>query len=591
MKSYRHKKSSYDKYPSVRVPDIYTSCCYLGWKNILYVLKQRLATIDQSRKILVVECYQGVLHDEVRGQFRLAFPDALFIDSSAGMLSEQELNTKLQADITDDEIFGYMTRYNIDCYFDEGKVCDLRNKINQKQGLVIVYGTGAAYIQPEMDLLVYADMSRWEIQMRFRRNEISNVGIENRSERAALQYKRGFFVDWRICDRFKKKLMSRWDYVLDTNKAGEPKMATGEAVRAGLIQAVKQPFRVVPFFDPGPWGGQWMKEVCDLDRNSANYAWCFDCVPEENSLLLSFGDIRFELPSINLVFAHPRELLGDPVHARFGDEFPIRFDFLDTMQGGNLSLQVHPLTEYIQEKFGMHYTQDESYYLLDAEKDAVVYLGLKDNIDSTEMVNALEDAQISGQFEAEKFVGVYSVKKHDHVLIPGGTIHCSGANGMVLEISATPYIFTFKLWDWGRLGLDGRPRPINIGHGRNVIQWDRTESWVRKEILNQVVLVAEGDGWREEHTGLHEREFIETRRHWFTKPVLHHTDGSVNVLNLVEGEEAIVESPSGFFEPFIVHYAETFIIPEAVGEYIIRPYGESEGTECATIKAFVRHHV
>lgn len=591
MKSYRHKKSSYDKYPSVRVPDIYTSCCYLGWKNILYVLKQRLATIVQSRKILVVECYQGVLHDEVRGQFRLAFPDALFIESSAGMLSEQELNTKLQADITDDEIFGYMTRYNIDCYFDEGKVCDLRNKINQKQGLVIVYGTGAAYIQPEMDLLVYADMSRWEIQMRFRRNEISNVGIENRSERAALQYKRGFFVDWRICDRFKKKLMSRWDYVLDTNKAGEPKMATGEAVRAGLIQAVKQPFRVVPFFDPGPWGGQWMKEVCDLDRNSANYAWCFDCVPEENSLLLSFGDIRFEMPSINLVFAHPRELLGDPVHARFGDEFPIRFDFLDTMQGGNLSLQVHPLTEYIQEKFGMHYTQDESYYLLDAEKDAVVYLGLKDNIDSTEMVNALEDAQISGQFEAEKFVGVYSVKKHDHVLIPGGTIHCSGANGMVLEISATPYIFTFKLWDWGRLGLDGRPRPINIGHGRNVIQWDRTESWVRKEILNQVVLVAEGDGWREEHTGLHEREFIETRRHWFTKPVLHHTDGSVNVLNLVEGEEAIVESPSGFFEPFIVHYAETFIIPEAVGEYIIRPYGESEGTECATIKAFVRHHV
>lgn len=591
MKSYRHKKSSYDKYPSVRVPDIYTSCCYLDWKNILYVLKQRLATIVQSRKILVVECYQGVLHDEVRGQFRLAFPDALFIESSAGMLSEQELNTKLQADITDDEIFGYMTRYNIDCYFDEGKVCDLRNKINQKQGLVIVYGTGAAYIQPEMDLLVYADMSRWEIQMRFRRNEISNVGIENRSERAALQYKRGFFVDWRICDRFKKKLMSRWDYVLDTNKAGEPKMATGEAVRAGLIQAVKQPFRVVPFFDPGPWGGQWMKEVCNLDRNSANYAWCFDCVPEENSLLLSFGDIRFEMPSINLVFAYPRELLGDPVHARFGDEFPIRFDFLDTMQGGNLSLQVHPLTEYIQEKFGMHYTQDESYYLLDAEKDAVVYLGLKDNIDSTEMVNALEDAQISGKFEAEKFVGVYSVKKHDHVLIPGGTIHCSGANGMVLEISATPYIFTFKLWDWGRLGLDGRPRPINIGHGRNVIQWDRTESWVRKEILNQVVLVAEGDGWREEHTGLHEREFIETRRHWFTKPVLHHTDGSVNVLNLVEGEEAIVESPSGCFEPFIVHYAETFIIPEAVGEYIIRPYGESEGTECATIKAFVRHHV
>lgn len=96
---------------------------------------------------------------------------------------------------------------------------------------------------------------------------------------------------------------------------------------------------------------------------------------------------------------------------------------------------------------------------------------------------------------------------------------------------------------------------------------------------------------RRKHTGLHEREFIETRRHWFTKPILHHTNGSVNVLNLVEGREAIVESPSGAFQPFVVHYAETFIVPEAVKEYTIRPYGESEGHQCATIKASVKHHV
>jgi mannose-6-phosphate isomerase class I len=332
-----------------------------------------------------------------------------------------------------------------------------------------------------------------------------------------------------------------------------------------------------------------MKEVCDLPGGVPNYAWCFDCVPEENSLLLGFGDLRVEIPSVDLVFTHPRELLGEAVHARFGTEFPIRFDFLDTVEGGNLSLQVHPLTEYIQDQFKMHYTQDESYYLLDAKEDAVVYLGLKEGIDSDAMINDLELAQRGEQsFPHERYVNQWPAKKHDHFLIPAGTIHCSGRNSMVLEISATPYIFTFKLWDWGRMGLDNKPRPIHIRHGVANIQWDRTTEWVRCNLINRVEMVGSGAAWKEEKTGLQEREFIETRRHWFTGKVPHDTRGGVNVLNLVEGDEVIVESPSNAFAPFAIHYAETFIVPAAVGAYTIRPTGRSYGKECATNKAFVR---
>jgi len=111
---------------------------------------------------------------------------------------------------------------------------------------------------------------------------------------------------------------------------------------------------------------------------------------------------------------------------------------------------------------------------------------------------------------------------------------------------------------------------------------------VKKNLIGQVKRLAEGPGWREERTGLHEREFIETRRHWFRDVVPHETGGGVNVLNLVEGEEVVVESPGGKFAPFIVHYAETFIVPAAVESYTIRPHGASVGRECATIKAFVR---
>lgn len=208
-----------------------------------------------------------------------------------------------------------------------------------------------------------------------------------------LLYEQGYFVDWRICDRLKKTLFDKIDFLLDTNIIGQPKLIEGEAIMTGLKKASEQPFSLVPFFDPGPWGGQWMKEVCNLNPEIQNYAWCFNCVPEENSLLLKFGKDFIEIPSINLVFRHPLELLGDPVYKMFGDEFPIRFDFLDTMEGGNLSLQVHPLAQYIKDHFGMDYTQDESYYMMDAEDDAIVYLGLKEGVNPESLLNDLEKAQ------------------------------------------------------------------------------------------------------------------------------------------------------------------------------------------------------
>ena len=84
------------------------------------------------------------------------------------------------------------------------------------------------------------------------------------------------------------------------------------------------------------------------------------------------------------------------------------------------------------------------------------------------------------------------------------------------------------------------------------------------------------------------KNFFSALSHWFSKSVTHHTNNSVNVLNLVEGEEVVVESPTSAFKPFVVHYAETFIVPASVGEYTITPCGKSVGKECGTIKAYVR---
>jgi mannose-6-phosphate isomerase class I len=579
------RPSNYDKLPTIQAGN--EQDCAKGWEEIGNVL---IAGLPESSGVICVECYPGAFTDRIEAALQSVLAPSIIIRTSDLLKDPHDLRAVLSPYLGSDPVFGRMNGITIQDYFDPARLESARRQIesNCMQRLLVI-GVGAALLCNRPGLIVYADMARWKIQRRWRNNEIGNLGLDNAGDSIGKKYKCGYFVEWRAADRLKKTLLPRLDFLLDTNDSAAPKMIGGNIFRRALCTASQQPFRVVPYFDPGPWGGHWMEEVCDLPRDRPNHAWCFDCVPEENSLLLGFGNTRVEVPAIDLVFAHPHELLGESVHARFGTEFPIRFDFLDTMGGGNLSLQVHPLTEYIQDQFGMHYTQDESYYLLDAGEDATVYLGLRDSADPAELLSDLRKAQEGNfVFPAERYVNIWPARKHDHFLIPAGTIHCSGKNSMVLEISATPYIFTFKLWDWGRLGLDGKPRPIHIDHGEANIQWDRNTEWVRDHLVNRIKPVSSGDGWTEESTGLHEREFIETRRHWFRESVSHNTNGTVNVLNLVEGDEVVVESPSSSFPPFIVHYAETFIVPAAVGAYTIRPYGQSIDKQCATIKAFVR---
>ncbi|MGU3524395.1 class I mannose-6-phosphate isomerase [Enterobacteriaceae bacterium C23F] len=577
--------TTYDKFPEVPIQGFDNQACQ-GWRNILAALKPRLT--QKPKTVLVIDCYPGVRLAELEREIASLSP-ALLINAENARRDEQALHELLARNLTDDRVFGVLSCHQLPEFFDPDRLEALRQQVADiKSGLVIVYGPGASLVHAG-DVLVYADLPRWEIQMRMRSGELGNWGVENQNEDILRRYKRAFFIEWRVFDKHKTPLLKRADFLLDTTVSDEPAMVSGEALRAGLAQTAEQPFRVVPFFDPGVWGGQWMKNQFDLDPSKPNYAWCFDCVPEENSLLLRFGDVRIEIPSLDVVLLHPRELLGEKVHARFGAEFPIRFDFLDTIGGQNLSFQVHPLTEYIQQQFGMHYTQDESYYILEAEPGAVVYLGTKTGTEPAAMIDDLHQAAKGEKaFDDERFVNQIPARKHDHFLIPAGTVHCSGSGTMVLEISATPYIFTFKLWDWGRLGLDGLPRPVHLAHGEQVIDWQRDTQWVHEHLVNRIEPVAEGEGWQEERTGLHEREFIETRRHWFTAPVTHHTHGGVNVLNLVEGAEARVESPTGAFAPFVVHYAETFIVPASVGEYRISPWGKGIGQQLATVKAWVR---
>ena len=560
---------NYDKYPVTKVQTD-TVQAWRGYDSILNRLREAVQEKSRNGKcVLAVETYPGVDEQELVPALEALGPQ-LVLDTRRTLCCKEEFRRRIYPFLTDDRVFGRMFYGTFEDFQQPQQVEALRKEAEEASGLIIIWGMGAAQLV-EPDILVYADMARWEIQQRFRKG-MPNYYTDNGNEDNLKKIKQGYFFEWRMADKLKRKLYDKLDFYLDTNRPQDPSMLTGEVFRAALRQVVTGPFRTVPYFDPGVWGGQWMKTVCGLDPQQKNYAWSFDGVPEENSIYLEVNWVLVESPAINLVFYCPKELLGPQVYARFGAEFPIRFDFLDTMDGQNLSLQVHPLTDYIHNQFGMNYTQDESYYILDAKEDACVYLGVKEETVPQEMLGDLRRAQEGGDaFPAEQYVNRFPAKKHDHFLIPAGTIHCSGKNCMVLEISATPYLFTMKLWDWGRLGLDGRPRPIHIDHGEKVIQWDRRTQWVKDNLVDQVRVLEENPTYTEEHTGLHELEFIETRRYHIREACKLDTENNVNMLNLVEGEAAVIESPIGAFSPFEVHYAETFIVPAGVGAYTIRP--------------------
>lgn len=560
--------SNYITKPVMHISDESGEVC-VGVKEIASQIAISLAGFD--RCIVTLECYPGAdISTLVAGLLPLGFSMVIHSDDLA--LEPKKIDALLEVDMTEDRVFGIMSTRGLQDFFDDEKIEKARSEVAaQKNGLILIYGVGASLVHTG-DLLVLADITRWELQLRYRKGQSSwRTAKENQPKLA--KYKRGFFAEWRWADKIKKQCLAEIDFYLDTTNEDENKfaMVSGERYRRALLQLSARPFRMVPYFDPGVWGGNWMQEHFDLPENGSNYAWSFDGVPEENSLLLGFGERVIETPAMNLVLQQPKALLGERVYARFGAEFPIRFDLLDTVNGQNLSLQVHPLTDYIQENFNMRYTQDESYYILDTQgEDTHVWLGLRDNVNREAMEKDLYAAEKGGEsFPAAKYINKIPVQRHDHVLIPAGTVHCSGANTMVLEISATPYIFTFKMWDWARTDLDGVPRPIHLEHAMKNIQWDRGEQWIKQNALHRESTEYRDDATIIERTGLHELEFIDTYRITTTARAKIKRNGSVHMLNLVEGDSAWIVSASDAFAPFEVHYAETFVVPEAAGEYEI----------------------
>jgi len=556
-----HVKDSYDIYPAFPLSGNSIGTGYAAFADAI-----------KDQQTIIIDGYGGVLWDELVNSLNVVFTSlnkkVIWYDAGAAFKSEVEINKMLEPYLGgDDPLFGKIFPGELIDFFDPGKVAAFR--IDNTADINIIYGCGSSLIIKE-GFLVYADVPKNEIQFRSRASAITNLGTNN-AYSAKEMYKRFYYVDWMVLNKQKKSLLPYIDIIADTQRSGNPVFTDGSSLRQTLATMTKSVLRARPWFEPGVWGGEWIKEnIRQVNQDEVNYAWSFEMISPENGLMIESNGALLEVSFDFLMYHNNRAILGDS-SKRFGDEFPIRFDFLDTFSGGNLSLQCHPETKYIKENFGENYTQDETYYILDCDENASVYLGFQDDIDAGAFKRELEESfKTNKEVDVEKYVQKHGVKKHELFLIPNGTIHCSGVNNLVLEISSTPYIYTFKMYDWLRDDLEGNPRPLNIERAFANLCFERKGNKVANELISKPYKCSEGKGWECYQLPAHKEHFYDIYRYHINpfSTVEIDTANKCYIMNLVEGERVIVKTLNNYFAAF--HYAETFFVPAAAKKFILQ---------------------
>ncbi len=517
------------------------------------------------------------------GKIKLENKEVAVINVADYYLSAEELDKKFEPYLPMDRekdpvlLFGRRFEEGYAGIFDTELYKKLINDIKAEKSagkVVIVYGFGSVFseeLRELYDRIIYLDVIPKEAVLRAKSGRSKNIG-DKEAKPFKLMMRRSYYVDFDISLLLRKELMKKncIDYYIDST--AEYKMLPKEGFNDAMASLAKMPFRCTPVYLEGVWGGQYVKKLRDVD-SMKNIAWVFDFIPMEVSVRVKVGDNGISMPFYTFLQSQDEAIMGKACVEKFDGFFPIRFNYDDTFHSsGNMSIQVHSGAEYNKENFGEFGRQDESYYIVDAGHGAKTYLGFNDDIDPDEFLALAKDSEKNHtEIDYKKYINAVESKPGVQVMIPAGTIHASGQNQLILEIgSLTVGSYTYKLYDYLRLDIDGVPRPIHTFHGENVLRKERNTTWINNNVVQAPRTVREGKDWKETILGEHDLLYFSLRHLEFEKEIEDNTNGKFHVLSLVNGQSVIIESIDNPELSYKQNFLDIVVVPASMGRYRIR---------------------
>jgi len=565
----------------------------VGWGALQTMLAEQItqAAARKGPARIAMEGSFGIewteIAERLRADFRKRGLKVELFDVERCRKSEQDLKGLLSRSLPAREpVFGRICDEELIALFDGSKLREMARRIASSRVPVVCVGAGSSLlpVRSRFHRLFFFDVTREEA---LKRNKQWSARA---SKTQSISPRRVYYVDLPLSERHRKKVMRRVDYYVDFNVVGMPKVLPRESLTALVDALVQTPVRVKPLYEPGVWGGQWLKRNRGLPKSMINCAYGFEIIAPEQSVKVACAGTTVELPFNLLMELASREIMGTSASRRFGDLMPIRFAYDDTWDGGFLSVQAHPTTRYMRSTFNEKWHQAEMYYIFESKPHSVVHLGLREGVGRDEFYRvARESERTRTPFDHREYVNVVPARKGEILLIPPGTIHGAGADNLVLEISSTPYRYTFKIYDYCRPDLDGRFRPIHIEHAFNVIKFFRKERWVAENLNPSPRLLrsakSNGTVWKE-YVIADRREFFHVvHRIEFTRSYEDGTRGKFHMINLVEGTSVVVRPKNNPDAGRRMALSETLLIPQSVGDYEVINEGP---VPSKVVKGFLR---